>query len=126
MIHELFRKFAAKVSVAMGSIWAFLIAAIIIIGWLVFGMFNSFSNEVQIPINTLTTIVTFLMVFLIQNSQNRESKATQLKLDELLRAQAKARNELIVAEEMPDEELERIDQEFKEKAKKSSDGFSEQ
>lgn len=73
---------------------------------------GSYSDRWQLVINTATTIVTFLMVFLIQNTQNREAKVTQLKLDELIRSLEQARNRLVAMEEMSDEELQRIEREF--------------
>jgi low affinity Fe/Cu permease len=102
-----FAKVATKVSEATGSAWAFSLAMLVIVVWLVTGPVFGFSDTWQLVINTGTTIVTFLMVFLIQNTQNRDAKATQLKLDELIRAVGDARNEFIAAEEEPDEELER-------------------
>src|SRR5438067_1809005 len=96
---------ATKVSDAMGSAWAFMVAAFVILVWLVTGPIFGFSDTWQLVINTGTTIVTFLMVFLIQNTQNRDAKATQLKLDELIRAIADARNQFIGAELEPEERL---------------------
>ena len=97
---------ATRVSEAVGSPWAFSLAFIVIIVWVVTGPIFGFSDTWQLVINTGTTIVTFLMVFLIQNTQNRDSKATQLKLDELVRSIAEARNEVIGAESEPEEKLE--------------------
>jgi low affinity Fe/Cu permease len=101
-----FAKVATRVSDLMGSAWAFSIAALVILAWVLTGPIFGFSDTWQLVINTGTTIVTFLMVFLIQNTQNRDAKATQLKLDELIRAVADARNEFIGAEADPDELLE--------------------
>jgi len=101
-----FGRVATKVSNATGSAWAFTAALIVIMVWIVTGPIFGFSDTWQLVINTGTTIVTFLMVFLIQNTQNRDAKATQLKLDELIRALADARNEFIGAESDPDELLE--------------------
>ncbi|HMY72224.1 MAG TPA: low affinity iron permease family protein, partial [Blastocatellia bacterium] len=84
-VNEIFRKFAAKVSAVVGSGWAFMVAALIIIVWAVTGPIFKFSDTWQLIINTGTTIITFLMVFLIQNTQNRDARALHLKLDELLR-----------------------------------------
>src|SRR5215217_6510962 len=90
-----FQKFAQRVATATGSSWAFALAAFTVVVWAISGPIFGFSETWQLVINTGTTIVTFLMVFLIQNSQNRDTKAVQLKLDELLRAVAQARTDLV-------------------------------
>jgi low affinity Fe/Cu permease len=110
---EQFRQIASQTAILMGSSTAFLIALAVVIGWAVLGPLFHFSDTWQLVINTGTTIVTFLMVFLIQNSQNRDSIAIQLKLDELIRAVSKARNHMIDLEHMSDEELNKIQIEFK-------------
>ena len=97
---------------ALGSAAAFACACAVVIVWALAGPFAGFSDAWQLTINTGTTIVTFLMVFLIQNSQNRDARATQLKLDELIRSIDAARNRLIDIEECTDEELDRLQQEF--------------
>ena len=102
-----FGRIATKVSNATGSVWAFSAALLVILIWVVTGPIFGFSDTWQLVINTGTTIVTFLMVFLIQNTQNRDAKATQLKLDELIRAVDAARNEFIDAEDEPEEQIER-------------------
>jgi len=107
-----FRKIASRVSLAAGSAMAFLIAITIVFVWILTGPIFGFSNTWQLFINTGTTIVTFLMVFLIQNTQNRDSKAMQLKLDELLRS-GEGRNSFIDIEDMSDDELGWLDQQFK-------------
>ena len=84
----------------------------LVVGWALTGPLFGFSSTWQLVINTGTTIVTFLMVFLIQNSQNRESKAVELKLDELLRGLKGARNSLINLEDLSDEEMDRLQREF--------------
>jgi low affinity Fe/Cu permease len=109
----LFHHFAQTVAVATGSSFAFLIALLIIIVWAVTGRFYHYSDTWQLIINTGTTIVTFLMVFLIQNTQNRDAKALHLKLDELIRAKKGARNSLLDLENCTDEELAEIEDEFK-------------
>jgi low affinity Fe/Cu permease len=109
---EAFRKFASKVSEATGSAWAFLAAVTIVVVWAVTGPLFHFSEVWQLVINTGTTIITFLMVFLIQNTQNRDSKAIHLKLDELLRAHEAARNSLVDLEDLSDEELKRLQAQF--------------
>ena len=106
-MNELFRRFAQKTSNAAGSSWAFLLAFLIIIVWAVSGPLFNYSALWQLVINTGTTIITFLMIFLVQNTQNRETKATQLKLDELIRAQKSAHNKLIGIERASDKQLQK-------------------
>jgi low affinity Fe/Cu permease len=117
-MNDFFRRFSHSVSNVVGSSWAFLIAIIVIAAWTVSGPIFNFSDTWQLIINTGTTIVTFLMVFLIQNTQNRDAKAIHLKLDELLQAVEGARNNLIDLEDMADEELEELQQEFQRVRKK--------
>lgn len=112
-VQDAFHVFARKSSNVLGSPLAFAIAILIILVWAALGPTFHYSDTWQLIINTGTTIVTFLMVFLIQNTQNRDSKAVHLKLDELIRALAGARNQLVDLEELSDEELEKIEQEFK-------------
>src|ERR1700757_3530050 len=95
----------------LGIAWAFAAAILIILFWGVTGPMFHYSDTWQLIINTGTTIVTFLMVFLIQNTQNRDAKAVHLKLDELIRALKGARNRLVDLEKLSDEELERLGQE---------------
>jgi len=101
-----FGKVATRVSDATGSVWTFAIAIALIAGWAITGPVFGFSDTWQLIANTFTTLVTFLMVFLIQNTQNRDAKATELKLDELIRAIGDARNQFIGAELEPEEQLE--------------------
>lgn len=107
----MFRKVANKISYLTGTATAFLLAFSIIIVWALTGPVFGFSDTWQLVINTSTTIVTFLMVFLIQNTQNRDSKAMQLKLDELIRA-TRARDAFVELESLTDEELAALDKEF--------------
>jgi low affinity Fe/Cu permease len=109
---ELFRKFAQTTSAAVGSSWAFILAVLIILVWAVTGPMFQYSDTWQLVINTGTTIITFLMVFLIQNTQNRDAKAIHLKLDELIRGVKGARTHLVDLEELSDEELERLRRQF--------------
>lgn len=110
---ELFRKISHAVSEAVGSTAAFALAVLAIVVWALTGPYFDFSDTWQLIINTGTTILTFLMVFLIQNTQNRDSKAVHLKLDELIRSQQSARNRLVDVEDMSDQELEMLREEFK-------------
>jgi low affinity Fe/Cu permease len=112
-MHEIFRKMAIHISLAVGSAWAFGLACLLIVGWLLLGPYFNYSETWQLVINTLTTIITFLMVFLIQNTQNRDIKTIQLKLDELLRALEPARTQMVNLELQPDEKLEEVSEEFK-------------
>lgn len=111
-MNEIFHKFAQKASALVGSPWTFLAALAIILIWLITGPIFNFSDTWQLFINTGTTIVTFLMVFLIQNTQNRDAKAIHLKLDELLRGVKGARTALIDLENFTDEELDKLQEEF--------------
>lgn len=112
-MNELFHKIAVKVSYFAGSPFTFMGAIFIIVVWAFSGSAFNFSDTWQLVINTSTTIVTFLMVFLIQNTQNRDAKAFHLKLDELLKGVKGARAGLIDIEDLPDEELEKFHNEFK-------------
>lgn len=111
-MNDFFRKFSAKTAELVGTPWAFGIAVLTIAIWAITGPLFRYSDTWQLVINTGTTIVTFLMVFLIQNTQNRDAKALHLKLDELIRSQKGARNELIDVEALSDEDLKRLGKEF--------------
>jgi len=106
--NEAFGKFAASASGWLGSKWAFAGAGIVIVIWAVVGPVFHFSDTWQLVINTGTTIVTFLMVFLIQNTQNRDARAINLKLNELIRAIDKARDQMIDIENLSDLELDEL------------------
>jgi low affinity Fe/Cu permease len=108
----LFYKIARKTSEAVGSPYASITAVSIIIIWGITGPIFQFSDTWQLVINTGTTIVTFLMVFLIQNSQNRDAKAVQIKLDELIRSISAARNEVIDIENSSEKDLQNLQQDF--------------
>ncbi len=107
-----FRVFARRASAILGNALAFCAAILIIAVWALTGPTFHFSDTWQLIINTGTTIVTFLMVFLIQNTQNRDAKAVHLKLDELIHALKGARNKLVDLEALSDDELKKLEQEF--------------
>jgi low affinity Fe/Cu permease len=113
IVSNAFRVFARRSSTILGSAWAFAGAMFIILVWAVTGPTFHFSDTWQLIINTGTTIVTFLMVFLIQNTQNRDAKAVHLKLDEIIRALKNARNELVDLEALSDEDLQKLEKQFK-------------
>jgi low affinity Fe/Cu permease len=111
-VSDAFRLFARRSAILLGSAWAFTGAVLVIAVWLITGPTFHFSDTWQLIINTATTIITFLMVFLIQNTQNRDAKAMHLKLDELIRAIKGARNKLVDLEELSDDELGKLEKQF--------------
>ncbi len=119
VVSDAFRVFARRSSIALGSAWAFAGAVLVILVWLLTGPTFHFSDTWQLIINTATTIVTFLMVFLIQNTQNRDAKAVHLKLDELIRAIKEARDELVDLEDLSDEELRKLEEQFRSMRKRA-------
>ena len=112
-VSDAFRSFAHRSSTLLGSAWAFCGAVLVIVVWLVTGPTFHFSDTWQLIINTATTVITFLMVFLIQNTQNRDAKAVHLKLDELIRAVKGARNQLVDLENLSDNDLKKLEQQFR-------------
>ncbi|HEY6177259.1 MAG TPA: low affinity iron permease family protein [Kofleriaceae bacterium] len=112
-VRDAFHRIAHATASAIGSPYAFAAALLVIIAWAACGPAFHYSDTWQLIINTGTTVVTFLVVFMIQNTQNRDSRAIHLKLDELIRAVAAARNRLVDLEELPDEELSRLAREFR-------------
>jgi low affinity Fe/Cu permease len=112
-VHEKFRGVARKVSSVIGHPVAFVAAALGVLGWAASGPLFGYSDTWQLVINTTTTIITFLVVFLIQNTQNHDSRVLQLKLDELIRAVKDARTGLVDLEELADEDLDRLEAEFR-------------
>jgi low affinity Fe/Cu permease len=106
-----FQSFATRGSQVVGSKWAFSAAVFVIFLWAITGPLFHYSDTWQLVINTATTIITFLMVFLIQNTQNRDARAIHLKLDEIIHS-SRARNEMINIESLSDEELEKMAQNF--------------
>ena len=109
---EIFHKFATSISEIVGTPWAFLTALLLVVLWVVAGPVFQYSDSWQLVINTSTTIITFLMVFIIQSSQNRDTKAIHIKLDELLRAVHGARTGLVNIEHLSDEDLLQLQKEF--------------
>jgi len=109
---DLFQSLAARASSVVGSKWAFLTATVIVVVWATVGPAFNYSDTWQLVINTATTIVTFLMVFLIQNTQNRDARAIHLKLDEIIRAIDVAGNDMIDIEKLSDQELETLSRKF--------------
>jgi low affinity Fe/Cu permease len=107
-----FSTIARDAANALGSSWAFATAIAVVVVWAITGPLFHYSDAWQLVINTGTTIVTFLMVFLIQNTQNRDSRAIHLKLDELIRSTNAARNKLIDLENCSDEELDLVQRDF--------------
>jgi len=124
-IRDSFGVFARKTSTVLGSAWAFVCAILIIVVWALTGPTFHYSDTWQLIINTGTTIVTFLMVFLIQNTQNRDAKAVHLKLDELIRAVGPARNKLVDLEKLSDDELKKLETEF-ERLREKAEGAKEE
>ncbi len=112
-MEEVFHKIAHRTSELVGSSWAFIIAVGSLIIWAATGPLFGFSDTWQLIVNTATTVVTFLMVFLIQNTQNRDAKAMHLKLDELIRGLEGARTSLVDLEDLSDAELKRLELEFR-------------
>jgi len=112
-LSELFRKFAARTSEIVGTAWTFIIAVLIVAVWAITGPLFGYSDTWQLVINTGTTIITFLMVFLIQNTQNRDAKGIHLKLDELIKATKGARNTMIDLDKLSDEQLKQLEKEYK-------------
>jgi low affinity Fe/Cu permease len=113
LVSDAFRVFARRSSIILGSAWSFAGAVLVILVWLLTGPTFHFSDTWQLIINTATTVITFLMVFLIQNTQNRDAKAMHLKLDEIIRAIKDARDELVDLEDLSDEDLKKLEEQFK-------------
>lgn len=116
---SVFRRFARWISAVSGRPVSFTAALVIIVVWAATGPIFGFSDTWQLVINTGTTIVTFLMVFLIQNTQNRDTEALQIKLDELIRSQRGARNQVLDLEELDERELDEIRKEYLQLAEKA-------
>jgi low affinity Fe/Cu permease len=111
-MNQLFRKFSIAAANALGSSWMFIANVFLILVWLFAGPFFHYSDTWQLVVNTATTVFTYLAVFLIQNTQNRDAKAIHLKLDELIKGVPSARTRLVNLENLTDEELSRLQEEF--------------
>jgi low affinity Fe/Cu permease len=112
-MNEYFHRLAERTSRALGSAWAFIGALAIVLIWVLSGPVFHYNDTWQLTINTGTTIVTFLMVFLIQNTQNRDTRTNQLKLDELLRAVQRARTSMVNLDDLSEEELSALEADFR-------------
>jgi low affinity Fe/Cu permease len=112
MLRRVFDRFAGATSDRAGSPWAFAIAVFVLVVWAVSGPVFGFSDTWQLIINTGTTIVTFLMVFLLQHTQNKDAHALQVKLDTLIAATEKASNRMLDIEDLDDEQIERLQRRF--------------
>lgn len=117
----MFRKLAHFFSDFVGRSTAFFLALAVVLIWAILGPMFNYSDTWQLVINTGTTIITFLMVFLVQNTQNRDAKAIHLKLDEVIRSIKNARNDLLDIEDQPDQRLKDLHEEFQELSKKTQD-----
>lgn len=111
-MNEWFRSFSIHAANALGTSWMFLVNVFIIIAWIIAGPFFHYSDSWQLVVNTGTTILTYLAVFLIQNTQNRDAKAIHLKLDELIKGVEGARTHLVNLENFTDDELDTLQKEF--------------
>lgn len=120
-----FHAAAQKISAAVGHPLSFSTALIFILAWFFSGPLFNFSDTWQLIVNTTTTIITFLMVFIIQNTQNRDAKATQLKLDELIRVHKLAHNSIIDLDKLTDEQVEEMEERYKQLSKKDSNPSEE-
>jgi len=112
-MNQWFRTFSVGAANVLGSSWMFIANVLLIAIWLMTGPFFKFSDTWQLVVNTGTTVITYLAVFLIQNTQNRDAKAIQLKLDELIKGVEGARTHLVNLESLSDQELEALQEEFK-------------
>ena len=124
-LNERFRKFSIWAADALGSPWLFVANVFLIIVWLACGPLAHFSDTWQLMVNTATTVITYLAVFLIQNTQNRDAKAVHLKLDELISSVGGARNRLVDLQSLSDKELEELQQQFKKLQKRAESNDQE-
>jgi low affinity Fe/Cu permease len=121
MFHQLFSTFARKCSAALGSAWVFFTATGLVVLWFIGGFLGGFGDSYQLLMNTGTTICTFLMVFVIQNTQNRETRAMNLKLDELALAVREAKNKVVAAETKDDAVLQEIEDDHNKRVTSTTD-----
>lgn len=124
-LKDSFRRLSVGSANALGSPWVFVVNVLLILVWLAAGPFAHFSDTWQLVVNTATTVFTYLAVFLIQNTQNRDSKAVHLKLDELISSVQGARNRLVDLEDLSDEELTQLQQEFQRLRKRAMENKEE-
>jgi low affinity Fe/Cu permease len=117
-MNQLFRKFSIAAATALGSSWMFIANVLLILVWLGAGPFFHYSDTWQLVVNTATTVFTYLAVFLIQNTQNRDATAIHLKLDELIKGVSGARTHLVNLENLTDEEISELQEEFTKLGKK--------
>ena len=115
----IFHKIAHRTSIIVGSPVAFILALLVVLAWAVAGPYFGYSDTWQLVINTGTTVLTFLIIFLVQNTQNRDAQAMNLKLDELIRAMKGARNQLLDLEDLSDEKMEELQIQFQKLREKS-------
>ncbi len=123
-LNELFRKLSVWSASALGSPWVFVVNVLLILLWLVSGPFFHYSDTWQLLVNTATTVFTYLAVFLIQNTQNRDAKAMHLKLDELISSIEGARNRMVDLQNLTDEEMEQLQQQFQRLQKQANQSES--
>lgn len=116
---DAFRRFCFYSAQALGNPWVFIANVFLVLLWLISGPSFGFSDTWQLVVNTATTVITYLAVFVIQNSLNRDSQASQLKLDELIRSVGSARNRLVGLQDFSDEELQELEEQFKRIKKRS-------
>ena len=124
-INEQFRKVSVAAANFLGSPWVFIINVLLILLWLAAGPFFQYSDSWQLIVNTVTTVATYLAVFLIQNTQNRDSKALHLKLDELIASVEGARNRMVDLENLADDELDELQKQFQRLQQKAKKGGEE-
>src|SRR5437588_13102601 len=121
-LNQGFRKFSIAAAEALGSPWLFVANVFLILLWLASGPVFQYSDTWQLMVNTATTVITYLAVFLIQNTQNRDAKAVHLKLDELISSIEGARNRFVDLENVSDEELARLEEQFQRLKKRTQAG----
>lgn len=119
-VEHWFNDFSVWSSNLIGSYWAFIVALLVVLAWVITGPLFGFSDTWQLVINTGTTVITFLMLFLVQNTQNRDAKVMHLKLDELILAIKEADNTAIDAENLPDEKIRELEEHVKDLAKQDA------